>query len=300
MALSRNGAPDAARPVRRVLVVLAAVALLALAVLWRIEGPRAERIRAGITDALAPAVGWVTGPIRWLGDLGEALRSWSALQAENRELRAELQRLRGWRETALELEARYARLLELNRVRLSPGLTWVTAEVLADSGSPFRQSVLINVGREDGIRNGWAVVDGLGLVGRIAGVGRRTARVLLITDPASRVPVTIAPSGQRALAVGDNGPAPMLELIERADVISAGDRVATTGDASVFPPGVLVGHVVRDSTGTLRVRPAADLGRLDFLRVLRWTPPERPQGTGGLVPEPEPGAVPSEPEAQHE
>ena len=51
-------------------------------------------------------------------------------------------------------------------------------------------------------------MDGLGLVGRISGVGRTTARVILLTDATSRIPVTVQPSGQKAMLSGDNSACP--------------------------------------------------------------------------------------------
>ena len=84
--------------------------------------------------------------------------------------------MQAWKEAALQLEQENARLLDLNNVRLDPRLTFVTGVVLADSGSPFRQSVLLNVGARDGLRDGWAAMDGIGLVGRISGTGRNTPR----------------------------------------------------------------------------------------------------------------------------
>jgi rod shape-determining protein MreC len=140
---------------------------------------------------------------------------------------------------------------------------------MADSGSPFRQSVLLNVGARDGIRDGWATMDGIGLVGRIAGVGERTSRVILVTDSNSRIPVTIQPSGQRAILSGDNSLAPPLEFVEDTDAVRPGDRVITSGDGGVFPAGLLVGQVVLDADKRLRVILAADYQRLEFLRVLR-------------------------------
>ncbi len=124
--------------------------------------------------------------------------------------------MKAWKEAALQLEQKNARLLDLNKVRLDPKLTHVTGVVLADSGSPFRQSVLLNVGARDGIRDGWATMDGIGLVGRISGVGERTSRVILLTDTNSRIPVTVQPSGQKALLSGDNSPLPPLEFLENS------------------------------------------------------------------------------------
>ena len=158
----------------------------------------------------------------------------------------------------------------MNRVRLDPALTVVTGQVLADSGSPFRQSLLLNVGgARDGIKDGWAVTDGLGLVGRISGVGDKSSRVLLLTDNTSRVPVTIQPSGQRAMLSGDNSSLPVLDFIEDVEEVRPGDRVVSSGDGGVFPAGLLVGNVVLARDGRLRLRLAADYERLEFLRVLR-------------------------------
>jgi rod shape-determining protein MreC len=191
--------------------------------------------------------------------------------------------MKAWKEAALQLEQENARLLDLNKVRLDPQYTYVTGVVLVDSGSPFRQSVLLNVGARDGIVDGWATMDGLGLVGRISGVGRQTSRVILLTDSNSRLPVTIQPSGQKALIVGDNSPRPAIEFVEHADQVRPGDRVVSSGDGGIFPAGLLVGEAVLGGDGRLRVALAADYERLEFLRVLRSHPAEPVTDPGGLI-----------------
>ena len=187
----------------------------------------------------------------------------------------------------MQLEQKNARLLDLNNVRLDPMLTHITGVVLADSGSPFRQSVLLNVGTRDGIHDGWATMDGIGLVGRISGVGERTARVLLLTDSSSRIPVVVQPSGQKAILSGDNTMLPPLDFLEHPDQVQPGDRVVTTGDGSVFPAGLLVGQVALGADKRLRVVLAADYQRLEFLRVLRSYETQPITDPGALlVPEP--------------
>lgn len=298
--MARNPRTDQAlaRPLRRVMIGLLLLLCLALFAIWRIDSPRAERLRAQVVDTVVPGFDWVLAPLTALSRFFANLEDYRSLYQENQELRREIQKLRGWRETALQLEQEYARLLELNNVHLNERLTFVTALVIADSGSPFRQAVLLNVGEHDGIMDGWAAVDALGLVGRISGVGPTTARVLLLTDPSSRVPVTLEPSGQKAILSGDNSRFPVLELIERADGVRAGDRVVTSGDAGVLPSGLNVGRVVRATDGRLRVQLAADYARLEFVRVLRGRPIEEPDGVGGMV-LPAPGApVNADPGAQ--
>lgn len=283
MANGRNANEEYVRPVRRILTGLLALCLLAVFMLWRIDSPRVEQFRAALVDRVVPNMEWMMVPVTRSAALVENFRSYARIHEQNQELRRELQQMKAWREAALQLEQKNAKLLDLNNVRLDPRLTHVTGVVLADSGSPFRQSVLLNVGARDGIRDGWATMDGLGLVGRISGVGQASSRVILLTDSASRIPVTIQPSGQRALLSGDNTPTPTLEFLEKPELVRPGDRIVSSGDGGVFPAGLLVGQVAQGPDRRLRARLSADYGRLEFLRVLRSPAGEVIEDPGTLV-----------------
>ena len=269
MARDRSQSDDYSAPLRRLLLGVLCLCLLAIFLVWRIDSPRVERFRAQVTDRVVPSMGWAMVPVTATVNLVRDFQSYQRLADQNRELRSELRQMRAWKEAALQLEQENARLLDLNNVRLDPRLTFVTGVVLADSGSPFRQSVLLNVGARDGIRDGWAAMDGIGLVGRISGTGRNTARVILLTDAASSVPALIQPSGQTALVSGDNTAAPLIDFLESPDLVRAGDRVISSGDGGVFPAGLLIGQIANDPAGRLRVRLSADYERLEYLRVLR-------------------------------
>jgi len=283
LATNRRHSEDFVTPVRRILVGLVVFALFATFLVWRIDSPRVERFRAQVVDALVPNMEWALVPVTKVAGLIEGFQSYARLAEQNQELRRELQQMKAWKEAALQLEQENAKLLDLNNVRLDARLSYVTGVVLTDSGSPFRQSVLLNVGARDGLVDGWAAMDGLGLVGRISGVGQQTARVILLTDSSSRIPVTIQPSGQVALLHGDNSDGPPLEFIENAEEVRPGDRVISSGDGGVFPAGLLVGEVIRGADRRLRVRLAADYERLNFLRVLRSHPGEVVTGAGALM-----------------
>ncbi len=283
MAQDRRATDDYSRPLRRLLVGGLLVLLVGLFLLWRIDSPRAERFRAMLIDRFVPSMTWALVPVTKLADMADGFHSYARIYEQNQELRRELRQMRAWKEAALQLEQKNAKLLDLNRVRLDPALTFVTGVVLADSGSPFRQSVLLNVGARDGIRDGWATTDGLGLVGRISGVGQSTARVILLTDPGSRIPVTIQPAGQKGILGGDNSPFPPVDFVEDMDQVRPGDRVISSGDGGVFPAGLLVGQLVAGPDGRLRVQLAADYERLEFLRILRSVPAEAIEAPGGLI-----------------
>jgi len=260
---------DYAGPLRRLVLAVLVLILMGTFLLWRIDSPRVERFRAQVTDQIVPNLEWAMAPITGTVNLARDFQSYRRIVEQNSELRRELRQMQSWKEAALQLEQENARLLDLNNVRLDPRLTYITGVVLADSGSPFRQSVLLNVGARDGIVEGWATMDGIGLVGRISGVAQNTSRVIMVTDASSRIPAVIQPSGQRAIVAGDNSAAPPIDFLENPDLVRPGDRVVTSGDGGVFPAGLLMGQVAADPGGRLRVRLAADYERLEFLRVMR-------------------------------
>ena len=287
MPRNRNNSDvDFVRPVRRLLVGGLMVLCLGVFMLWRIDSPRVESFRAALIDRVVPGFEWASVPLARFTGMIEDFHSYSRIYGQNQDLRRELQQMKAWKEAAVQLEQQNAKLLALNEVRLDPKLTSVSGVVVADSGSPFRQSVLLNVGKRDGIQDGWATMDGLGLVGRISGVGRATSRVVLLTDSSSRIPVTIQPSGQHAILTGDNTPFPLLDFLEHPEQVRPGDRVISSGDGGVFPASLLVGQVLQGQDRRLRVRLSADYERLDFLRVLRSHPAEQLQDAGPLIPPP--------------
>jgi rod shape-determining protein MreC len=293
LAKDRAQSEDFTAPLKRLLLGLVLLCLFAIFLVWRIDSPRVERFRLAVIDRVVPNFDWAMVPVTGTINLVRDFQSYQRIYQQNQELRRELQQMKSWKEAALQLEQENARLLDLNSVRLDPRLTHVTGVVMADSGSPFRQSVLLNVGRRDGLLNGWATMDGLGLVGRISGVGENASRVILLTDTTSRIPAVIQPSGQNALVVGDNTRSPPIDFLENPDLVRPGDRVVSSGDGGVFPAGLVIGQVAKDPGGRLRVRLSADYERLEFLRVLRNYGAERIEDTGKLI---RPEEAPSNPE----
>ena len=283
MSNDRQTQTDYFAPIRRAITVILLLGLFGLFVLWRIASPRVEKFRALVIDTFVPSFEWMLRPMTSVVKLAKDYQSYEKLLEQNKELRRELQQMKSWKEAALQLEQENARLLDLNQLRVDSKLTHVSGIVVADSGSPFRQSVLLNIGSRDGIQDGWAAMDGLGLVGRISGVGSSTSRVILLTDNASQIPVIIQPSGQQAILMGDNSHAPPVEFIENVDLVRPGDRIVTSGGGGVLPAGLLIGTLALDPNNRLRARLAADYERLEFLKVLRDYGTEKIDNVGSLV-----------------
>ena len=271
------------RTVRRFILFLITSILILLFILWRVDNQRVERFRFALIDQIIPNSSFFLSPISKLVKMVSDFQSYSQLYQKNQDLKRELQKMKGWKETALQLEQKNTQLSILNNVKLSPNLSWVTGEVLADSGSPFNKSILLNIGMRDGVKDGYAATDGFGLIGRISGVGEKTSRVLFLTDVSSSIPVVIRTNGERGLVIGDNTQNPILSFIEAPKNIKAGMRIVTSGEGKVLPPDLLLGNVALDTDGTLRVILAADFNSLKYLRVLINPDQEIPQEPGKLI-----------------
>jgi len=104
----------------------------------------------------------------------------------------------------------------------------------------------------------------------VSEVGSRAARVLLVTDLNSRVPVIVEGSQQRALLTGDNSERPCLRYLDAGAEIKVGDRVVTSGQGGVFPPGLPVGVVASLDGESPRLEPYVELSRVEYLRIVDY------------------------------
>ncbi len=141
--------------------------------------------------------------------------------------------------------------------------------------------MLLSVGPNHGIKKGEIALDERGLIGRVTEVGARTARVLLITDMNSRIPVILETSRAHAILVGTNGPRPRLMYWPEGIMPQEGERIVTSAEANAFPANLPVGTVHFNSNGSPDVEPAAMLQKLEVVRIFDYglngvTPPEPP------------------------
>ena len=268
---------------RYIVLFGAFIFFLFLFFLWRIDNHRVERFRLSLLNQIVPNVEFFTSSVKVIGRTVLDISSLTNVYEQNQNLKKELQDMRKWREAAIQLEQKNAKLRALNNLKVNPILNWVSGEVIADSGSPYSSSVLINVGIEDGIVDGSAVVDGLGLVGRISGVENQISRIILLSDNKSYVPIIIEPNNQEAIIRGDNSSAPLVDFIRGVEKIQPGFRIYTSGTGGVFPPGILIGKVVVSSDKKIRAKLSANINKLDYLRILINKKHKIPSGAGKII-----------------
>lgn len=245
-------------------------AAVGLILLGRIDRPAVERVRAVTADIFEPLLSAASEPLVFVGNIVGAVQDLFFAHEENVRLRGENARLLQWQDVARRLEQDNASLRRLLAAGPDLGHSFVTGRVIADGGGLFVRTALINIGAKDGVKKGQAVVGEGGYVGRVAEVGQRAARILLLTDLNSRLPVMIQEGGHRAVLAGDNSPQPRLEYLHPGAKPQVGQTVVTSGDGGQFPVGLPVGEIVSVAEGNVRLRPFVDLGRLDFLRAVQF------------------------------
>lgn len=254
-----------------------ALALLLLAagfllVLGRTHVDATARLRATITDLIAPVLTTLSQPINAMRDLSEEMRQLMFLRDEVSRLREDNNRLMQWQGAARRLEQENAVLRAQLSARTEPRPILLTARVIGDSAGPFVRTLLLNAGRRDGVEKGQAAVAGQGLIGRVVEVGERSSRLLLITDLNARVPVVLEGSQMRGMLAGDNGPQPRLIFLSQGEV-QPGERVVTSGHDGLIPPGIPIGSVVRAGEGVIAVQPMVDWSRLEYVQIVRFDLP---------------------------
>lgn len=241
-------------------------------------------------DLVAGIASWPVAPLAFVRRASEAIGSLLALEEENARLREENRRLAHWQNEAIRLAVQNAALREALKMPPVTGTRRrTTVRIVADPGGPFVQTRLIDAGRDRGLEKGMAVVDAYGMVGRIVEVGERSARVLLITDFNSRIPVLVERSRDQAILEGRNGPLAELRFLPMNPSVAVGDRVLTSGRGGLLPPGLPVGEIVHVDDRRVLVRPLVDWDRLDHVTVLESDPVPAPDGrlpTSEAVPEP--------------
>ena len=199
----------------------------------------------------------LTLPIqRLLREAGNELRSASSAVEDSTTLRERAEQLE---KTVAQLTVENLRLkeIEAENVRLRsllqfrdvhPSTTYkggqLVGRIVANEPGNLVQSILIDIGSNNGIEAGMPVVTELGLVGRVTEVYSNAACVLLITDSSSNVNTMLQNTRLRGILRGRAGQSPIMDYLPQDQPILVGDIVVTSGEGGRFPIGIPVGQVV--------------------------------------------------------
>ena len=257
-----------------VAVLFAQVLGLAMQVKRNTDSEPTRLIRIWAVEAVTPfekAIVWCQNGVAGLWHNYFYLRG---VRQENRDLRAEIKRLRlaevRWSEDAAQAR-RLQVLLGFKEQFIS---RTVAAQVIGSSGSEQSRSVYIDKGSAAGIKPDMAVITSDGIVGKVLTVyNSNTAQVLLIDDQTSGVGAILEKSRLQGVLRGTPAGEVVLEKVMSDEQVQPGEAVLTSGGDRIFPKGLPVGTVAKVSSGadfflSIRVKPAANLSKLEEVLVV--------------------------------
>lgn len=252
----------------RASLLLLIMASLALMVISRTSPDLRNQISTPVADSAAPALDLLSRPANSINRMRNWFANLANIHAQNTALREANARLMQWQHVAIQLEAENAALRDLLQYTNKEELSFTTAKVISDRSGPFARTALINAGTGLGIAEEQPVINGEGLVGRIIEAGEHSARILLLTDINSRMPVITADSRERAIAAGDNTESLTLLYLPEDSKAMAGEKLVTSGDGDTVPAGLPVGIIESIEGGVAKVRPYTTWHRLEYVSAI--------------------------------
>ncbi len=267
-----------------VLLVVLFVQVLALAVQVKrnVENEPTRLIRVWTVNAVSPLEKGILGLQHGVSNLWHNYFYLRGVRQENRDLKAEIERMRV-EQVRLNEDAQQARRLQaLLGFKEQYIAKTVAAQVIGSSGTEQSRSITIDKGSEAGVAPGMAVITGEGIVGKVLRVyDRTTSQVLLIDDQTSGVGALLETSRLQGILRGTPAGEVVLEKVMADEVVQPGERVVTSGGDRIFPKGFNVGTVMKVSPGSdlflnIRVKPAVNLTRLEEVLVITQVQEKEP------------------------
>ncbi|WP_341788709.1 rod shape-determining protein MreC [Rickettsia endosymbiont of Lasioglossum villosulum] len=190
------------------------------------------------------------------------------LEKRNIELELEVARLKHLQSEVESVRAENIALKDLLTVTEEEEFKYVTAKLLSVSFSPFSKTALISAGRKYGVELDQIVTtNSQGLVGKVIEVSNNYAKVMLISDVNSRIPIKTSSSREQGILAGNNNNSKILYLPNN-HLVQKDEEIITSGHGSTYPAGILVGYVTKVTENDVIVNIAADLSKTEFVQVL--------------------------------
>lgn len=256
----------------RYALVLTALSALAVFTFAQTHQQDVAALRMRVVESALPVAAFINSPLAAFDNVTTSIGEWQGAVEANQKLTAENLRLRAWQQEAMRLAAENERLRTLLMAAPSVARTALTVPVVGDAGGSFQRALLALAGINNAVEVGSVALGATAVIGRVVEIGNRTARILLLNDINSRIPVRLEGSAEQAIAAGNGGA--FLDLKYLADDVQpvVGERVITSGFGGIYPAGLPVGTVVKDGDG-YAVQPLEDAMRLEWVRILDYRNP---------------------------
>lgn len=274
MAPSRNRRPGFSRRAQYslflsyVIAVAGALVGAVLLALATLDPPAFAALRAATAEVTTPVSSGIAAIGRGIASIPASVSDYIGVRRQNEQLRKELADNHALLMRARTLSYDNRRLKTLLQLRESVPNPVVAARLVSSSASSTRRFAVLNAGSWQGVKQGQPVRGPEGLIGRVLETGPNTARVLLLSDPESVVPVRRTRDGLPALAAGRGDGLLDIRSASLANVgFEPGDIFVTSGTGGIYSPNIPVARVLKRARDTALARTFAQPDTLDFALV---------------------------------
>ena len=224
-------------------------------------------LRSLLNDGVYRISAISSSPIKFSGTVKDFFITHIFVYKENLKLKTELEELKNKDLQTSYLQTANKRLQDIIQLEKKSTFTTVAAKVLLDKNSPYLNSVIINRGSNSGIKLGMPVLSEGNLVGRVVEVNFFSARILLLNDLNSKIPVMISPKGSQAILSGRGEDKPKLEYLPEKFELNDKNLVFTSGKDGIFFEGIPVGNVIFEDN-KIKVKLFSDPNQVSFVNVI--------------------------------
>ncbi len=256
--------------IRKVLIAVVFVSALAFMMLSKADTVVLNKTTSFVSSILNPIIKIMQLPSQFVYIGYEKIRDISNVYEQNQLLKDENIKLLMLKNQNRTLQAENHILSQMLNYSPLPEALFVTAKVVAEEGDGFSHSLIVYIGNNKNVQKNQIVLGKDSVVGRVENVNGKYARVILITDISSKIPVIVERSRERAILSGDNTMLPKLLYTSINADIKKGDRIVTSGVAGIFPVGLPIGIINNIMDNEIEVTPITDIERIEFVKIVDY------------------------------
>ena len=258
---------------RRLFVVVLFLTAFLLILLSNIDSMVVGAVDKAVIQATGPVMRVVEFPARVIHRAWTYFSDVAHIYKENEQLRAENKQMMILQNKVRTLEVENQLLSRLLNYVPPAEASFMSAQIVAESGDNFTHLLLVYIG-DEAVKKGQVVMGDESVIGRIDTVSAPYAKVILITDINSKIPVVVERTRVRGILSGNNTALPELIFTRSVADIREGDIIVTSGVGGMFPAGLPIGFVSAINGNKVEVEPMADIERIEYVRVVDYGLPQ--------------------------
>lgn len=263
-------------------ILLSAIAVVSVVAYTMINGAN-NAVTSAINDVTAWGGRLFSEPVSMVVRFVDSVDNLINTHEENQHLKEKIDKIYELQVRVADLEAENGKMKqELNLTESLSEYTTVHATVIARNPDQWMESLVINVGANEGIQKNMSVMSGNGLIGRIIEVNPTSSKVLLLsneqsTDGKVAASIQIKSGSANGIISGYDRKTKeyLMTQVDPTVSVAAGDLVQTSGLGGVTPSSLLIGEVTEakmDDYGlfqTVRIKPAGEMTDIRFVTVIK-------------------------------